>query len=285
MTQKTVRALSRGIQVLRVLQRNGAGVSLNDLYRMTKISRPTLLRLIATLEQEELIWRRLSTGLYMLSANFNPPAVIPDPHIKLAEIAAPVLRKLVKQIIWPSDLAVLHSDFRTCMYAVDSSRLGTPFPIHRRTIGHLVNLPWSAVGRAYLAYCSDAEREDIIDGMRRSAQTWDRVARDPKRIEQIIQQTRSKGYAARDDKYFGGHYDEDQHADDRLSAIALPIIDQSTVIACINVVWLRGVHDENHIVKTCLPHLREAAQEIANLFHRRIDQQNISLCENTPHEN
>lgn len=280
MAQKTVRALARGIQILRALQRSNSGASLNDLHQMTKISRPTLLRLIATLEQEELVWRRLSTGLYMVSANFNPPSIIPDPHIKLAEIAAPVLRQLVKKIIWPSDLAVLHPDFRTCMYAIDSSRFGTPFPVHRSTIGQFVNLPWTAVGRAYLAYCPDAEREELIKGMRRSSQTCDRVTRDPKKIEQILDHTRAKGYATRDQQYFGGHYEDGQHTDDRLSAIAIPIHDQNSVIACINVVWLRGVHDENHIVKTCLPHLREAAKEIAKLFSQQNNWQHILRTNN-----
>lgn len=269
MTHKTVRALSRGIQILRVLQRSTSGASLNDLYKITKITRPTLLRLLATLEREELVWRRVSSGLYMASSTAVDTFAEPHPHMRLAEISAPVLRDLVKKVIWPSDLTVMHPQHRTCMYALESSRAGTPFPVVKTNIGRTVNVPWTAVGRAYLAFCEDDVREELISLLKKSKLSWDKVAKDRGWMQAIIDETRARGYGLRDKHYFGGHYMDDEQNDDRLSAIAIPVGSGKDLVACLNIVWLRGVHSEEHIVSTCLPDLRKAADAIVAGYSSR----------------
>ena len=107
----------------------------------------------------------------------------------------------------------------------ESSRVRTPFStffMHDR-IGTPVNWVLSAVGRAYLAYCPEKERERILAPLRKSGKTEDGLAGDLKRLDRILAQTRMKGYGVRDQSFVGGAYG--RHSPDGLAGIAVPLLD------------------------------------------------------------
>jgi DNA-binding MarR family transcriptional regulator len=62
-----VRALQRRLHVLKMLQTSPAS-TLQDVHRATGIAKPSLLRILATLEREGMIRRRLDDGRYCISA-------------------------------------------------------------------------------------------------------------------------------------------------------------------------------------------------------------------------
>ena len=64
---ETIRGLERGIQVLRVLQSRSIS-SLHDIHLATRISKPSLLRILSTLERTGLVSRRLADGHYRVAA-------------------------------------------------------------------------------------------------------------------------------------------------------------------------------------------------------------------------
>jgi len=69
-TSTTIRGLERGLKVLQALQYNPIS-SLHDIYLETGISKPSLLRILNTLEKSGLISRRLADGRYRISANLS----------------------------------------------------------------------------------------------------------------------------------------------------------------------------------------------------------------------
>ena len=66
MTVKAIRALDRGLDVLRIIQESKAA-SLNDLHLATRLAKATLLRILKTLISRDLIWQRIADGAYVLS--------------------------------------------------------------------------------------------------------------------------------------------------------------------------------------------------------------------------
>ena len=64
---ETIRGLQRGLHVLEVLQSNPIS-SLHDIHLATNISKPSLLRILATLQQAGAVSRRLADGHYRISA-------------------------------------------------------------------------------------------------------------------------------------------------------------------------------------------------------------------------
>src|SRR3954469_3687134 len=124
---ETIRGLQRGLQVMQVLQTSSIA-SLNDIHRATHISKPSLLRILKTLEQAGIVSRRLADGHYRLSA-FNRVNRKPDAYDRVAEAAAPVLDRLCQKVKWPSDLLVPAGNH---MERRETSRALSPFVIPSR---------------------------------------------------------------------------------------------------------------------------------------------------------
>jgi IclR family mhp operon transcriptional activator len=251
---KRVAALERGLAVLRHVQ-DGSGVTLHDLHTRTGIAKATLLRALRTLEDNGFVARRLADGAYLPSGMSGAALPRPAFHERLVEIITPSLQRLSRRIPWPTDVAVRDA---TTMLVLESNRRLTSISVNRQVLGFRPHMLWSAMGRAYLAFCGDAEREEILDLLRRSNREEDRAARDNRRIAQVLADTRARGYAVRDARHAG----IDVAASRQVSAIAVPALSGDRVVACLNCVWVTDLLPEAEIVKRYLDALRSAAQEI-----------------------
>jgi IclR family mhp operon transcriptional activator len=253
----TIRGLERGLAVLHALHTKPA-CSLRDLNQITRIPKPSLLRILHTLEQSGWAARRLADGRYRVGTHFGQVARMRDRYDQLAEAAGPVLERLCRTLSWPSDLMVPAGDH---MEIRESSRGHSPFLINRDQIGHPV--PWlvSAVGRAYLAYCPDKERAQIIATLRKSTFRDDRAARDPKLVDEILSEVRAKGYATRDPSHTGAAYRKASFADG-LAAIAVPVMKGRRVYGAINLLWIKTAFSIEEFASLHLQTLQAAAREI-----------------------
>ena len=76
---KSIRALERGLDVLQAL-RTGQGAGLKDLHEITGLPKATLLRILRTLIERNLVWQRIADGAYLpssRSASSTARAVLP----------------------------------------------------------------------------------------------------------------------------------------------------------------------------------------------------------------
>jgi IclR family mhp operon transcriptional activator len=255
---KSIRSLERGLHVLRALQEQPIS-SLHVIHHLTRIPKPSLLRILYTLEQAGVVSRRLADGHYRISANQSHLTRKPDRYDRIAEAAAPVLDRLCQKVSWPSDLMVPAGDH---MEIRESSRVRTPFLtffMHDR-IGTPVNWVLSAVGRAYLAYCPENERARILAVLRKSGKPEDRLAGDARRLDRILTETRINGYGTRDQSFIGGAYG--RHSPDGLAGIAVPLLDAKRVHGVINIIWAKAARELDHMVRDHLADLQNAAAEI-----------------------
>jgi IclR family mhp operon transcriptional activator len=236
--------------------------SLHDIHRATHISKPSLLRILNTLEHAGVVSRRLADGHYRLSA-FARAARKRDAYERVAEAAAPVLDRLCQKVKWPSDMLVPAGDH---MERRETSRALSPFithsPFHTlRQIGTKVNWLLTGVGRAYLAFCPAGERERILERLRRSDKPEDRLARDSRRLEQILAETRMRHFGIRDPGFVGGPYGTPPF-DDGLAGIAIPLQDGRHVHGSINILWIKTAFTVDEFAARHLADLQAAGREI-----------------------
>lgn len=231
----------------------------NDTFR----SAERCLRLkIFALRGETLGSRRLVDGQYRISA-FVRVGRKRDRYDRVAEAAAPVLDRLCQKVRWPSDLMVPAGDH---MERRETNQPYSPFFVHpwyRDRVGQHVGWLLTGVGRAYLAFCPEQERERILQRLRRSEKPDDRLAREPKRLEEIFAEVRERGYATRDSIFRGGHYGQPPF-DDGLAAIAVPLLDRKRVHASVNILWTRTAFTVEEFAARHLQDLQSAAAEIFN---------------------
>jgi IclR family mhp operon transcriptional activator len=258
---ETIQGLQRGLQVMRTLQTCSIA-SLNDIHRATHISKPSLLRILRTLELAGVVSRRLADGHYRLSA-FTGVARKRDAHERIAEAAAPVLDNLCRKVKWPSDLLVPAGDH---MERRETSRALSPLMIHSpfhpaRELATKVNWLLTGVGRAYLAFCPASERARILQRLRRSDKPEDWLAHNPTQLDQILAETRKRGYGVRDPSFVGGPYGTTP-IDDGLAGIAIPLQNGKRVYGSINILWIKTAFTIEDFAARHLADLRAAAQEI-----------------------
>ena len=254
----TIRGLQRGLNVLQILQANPIS-SLHLIHSATGISKPSLLRILATLEQAGLVSRRLADGHYRLST-FARAGRKHDRHDRVAEASAPVLDRLCQKVLWPSDLLVpagAHMERR------ETSQARSPFfiPTHSPRVGQAIGWLLTGVGRAYLAFCPEKERQSILLRLRKSNSPDDRLAHEPKQLDSILAATRARGYGTRDPGFTGWNHGHPPR-DDGLAAIAVPLLDRTRVHGSINILWIRTAFSTEAFAERHLHDLQAAAREI-----------------------
>ncbi|WP_375157534.1 helix-turn-helix domain-containing protein [Bradyrhizobium sp. RDT46] len=155
---ETIKGLERGLQVLKFLHTEPIS-SLHEIYTATSISKPSLLRILNTLEQSGMVARRLADGRYRLSL-FTDVVRKLDRYDRVAEAAAPVLAQLLETVKWPADLFVPAGD---SMERRETNMPQSPFMLQgpQSRVGGRVGWLMTGVGRAYLAWCPEKEREAI----------------------------------------------------------------------------------------------------------------------------
>ena len=258
---KSIRALERGLEVLRLLQQH-EGRSLQQLHEASALPKPTLLRILHTLEQAGLAWRAIYDGQWRGGVSLQTGERTPERALRLAEVAAPHLAALQRKALWPSDL-LIYNDFK--MELAESSRRLSGLAMNPRyRIGYRVDLFLSAPGRAWLAFCSDAERATVLAHYHAHPPENARsVAVFRRELPAILAETRRQGYAVRD-AIFGGSEQDISEFDDGIDAIAVPILGPAGVPGCINLVWPRRYGLRAKVVEAHLEDLRATARAIAD---------------------
>ena len=257
MTQnETIRALSRVLCVLQAVQ-DGNGMSLHEISGATGLAKPTLLRILRTLEAEGYVRRGLTDQHYHANVRSVPTEEEVQRSV-LAEVAAPVLDQLCQEVLWPSDLAVYDDGH---MWVQETSRRRSPFMMNRAVTRFGIHMLQSGMGRAFLAYCHPDRRDEILRRLAKSNEPHDVLARKTGTVEKMLRDVRSKGYATRVTGYF-----VTQPNEARVAAIAVPVMADEEVLGSVNLVWIAHAANEEQFVRRYLGRLTEASAEIAKRF-------------------
>ena len=263
---KTIRALERGLEVMQIMQEHGPA-TLNDIYHASGLPRPTILRVLRTLEQAGWIRRGLADSLYRNSFKMERMVDGLDHTDRLAEITAPFLDALCRKASWPAELTVLSSS-GLHMELKETSRASSPFLLNRDNVGHLINIPLSSVGRAYLAFCGAEEGNEIIDRLKKTTSIANRIVRNDAAFQKILDEVRSAGYALREPSFGGGQNPLKSSFDDGLNAVAVPILSSKGVLGCLTLAWIRKAAPIEDIVDEYLADLIKAAEDISDQYEK-----------------
>lgn len=258
MKSDTLRGLERGLQVLEALDIPG-GLPLRELHRTTGLPKPTLLRILATLEAHGYARRRIADGTWRRSARGSSRNAM---HDLLLDVASDVLDQLCRRIMWPSDLAVYDNG---AMTIVETTRRKTPYVINWTGVGYRIPMLQTGLGRVWIAYCSEEERKAIVADLVASDSPFDRAAKNAELVEALIAETRARGYGCRE-----AGFTLRKAGEEKTDGFAVPVRTRDRVVACINVTWSVSAFDLPTAVSRYLSDLNSAAAEIGSEIDRRL---------------
>ena len=255
---KSIRALERGLDVLQALQ-TGPGAGLKDLHAITGLPKATLLRILRTLGERNLVWQRMADGAYLPSSRAaRPPG---DDISRLVEVASPIMAKLCEQVNWPSVLATRRG---AQMEVIETNRPRSHLShLPLGPVGARISMLLTSTGRAYFSFCSQEEREEILALLQAETSPEAVLARDAVWMARLVSQTQAQGYGQRDPSIAGDGVGQKLMADDGRNSIAVPVIVAGQVVASLNLTWTRRATNASQIVGEHLEALRAAAAETA----------------------
>ena len=244
----SVRAFKRGLDVLHEVNRSG-GIRAGDVARRLGLPRPTVYRLLETLEQLGYVTRSLSDERFRVTRRASSLGDGYDPGVLVCQAAAPIIADLGKRLVWPIDLSTYEN---AAMVIQETTHARSPVSIDRGMLGRRLPMLRTSAGRAYLAACAASERDVILGHLRRIDEVEDRPFLQERYLARMIEETARRGYAVRNEGEFNA----------KTSSIAVPIVRGETVFGCLSVIWIRSALSLEEAASTFAGPMRKAAAEI-----------------------
>ena len=252
-----LRTLDRGLNVLGHLNKVRTA-SAQSIAKALQLPLPTVYRIIETLAHGGYVERasptenayRLTMSVRRLSGGMTCESVF-------ILVATPVLFRRRRELKWPSAVSTFEDD---SMVVHESTDRFSPNSIGVSAVGTRIPMLSTPLGWAYLAFCPDEQRREILAHLRKSQAPENRAAQDSLHVNRMIRWVQANGYCSSELPY------------KRNSSIALPVLYQSGVLGCISTVWPSSLLTHEAAIRRCLPVLREAKAEIErNLETAGID--------------
>ena len=250
---KDVRSLARGLDVLKALNRAPGGqASTTDLAKACGVHRTTVKRLLETLRAEGFVRHGERDGQYYLTFEGRRLSEGFEDDAWIDQVAAPLMKASVRELLWPCDLGTLESGF---MVVRESTHRWSLLSQHRAMIGEKMPLLVTALGRAYLAACSDAERQALIALLAQRSDWLGEMARDQCAVQRLVDETRARGYASNEGEWI---------REAEFAAVAVPVYCAKRLLAVLNMVFPKAAVAPHELQERYVPALQRLAASIGS---------------------
>jgi len=245
---RPVNVVVRAFGLLRALNRQPVS-TIDVLHKQTGIPKPTIVRLLQTLESDGLVKRAAQYGAYYLTSEVVALASGYHSEPRIVEASARFADALTQDFKWPVSVAVHDGDAMVVRYSTIPS---SPLSFLHSTINMRLSLLSQALGRAYLAYCDPDAQDALMELLAQAGRDEDRIAGDPAEIRRMLAEVRERGYALRDPR-----------VRPESSTLAVPIFDGARVVASIGLTWFSSALTTRQAVERYLPGLQRASADIS----------------------
>ena len=239
-------ALSRGLQLLEILDSNPQGLNLTQLSNAIQSPKNSTSRLVQTLIDHEYVVRDDNTMIIRLTGKLLRMGQPRLREVSLVECSLDSMRGLRDAVGETVQIGVPSGDEGIVMEQVMSTRavrigvdLGLRFGLHN-----------NAPGKVLLAFQSAKERERTIARIKLERCT-DRTITDKQKLREECDLVVEQGYSI-----------DWGEADEGIHCVAAPVRDRSNVLVA--AIWVSGI--AGRMPKTLFPsvavHVMKAAQEI-----------------------
>ncbi|MBK0392627.1 IclR family transcriptional regulator [Ramlibacter algicola] len=205
---ENVRAVGRALDILLAFSEDDPELSAGELLKRVDLSRPTLYRLIYTLEESGFLVSVGEPQRFRLGPAVARLAHVWTATLDLKTVAEPVLRRIWDTTQETVALFVPRGNMRLCV-----AELPSPQPLNfKRGVGYTERIVRGATGRAILAYS-----ETDAEVLRSYAQGTSVNLKD---LEAELAATRKRGYSTSHSELISGAV-----------AIAVPFFDRNGQVA------------------------------------------------------
>ncbi|MFW8564901.1 helix-turn-helix domain-containing protein [Orrella sp. 11846] len=251
---KRINPIVRALDLLRALNRQPQN-SLSHLHRVTGLPKSTVHRILATLKSEGYVQSDIGKGMYSLTEKVRSLSVGYTDYDLTVELGANILLKITRQTGLPLAIGTIHGGRILVRY---SSMPYSPIGSEHTTVGHEHNLLESALGQAYLGFCSEAERQRLTELLISAASSPEQIEQITNRINRTASSTQQRGYGFRASDTPGS-----------TTSIAIPLKKQDEILGALSLTTFSALITHK-TTQECLTVLQTAATEIIQKVSDRL---------------
>ena len=244
-----VRALTRGLNILRFLNRAGASRVAEIAFELN-LPRPTVYRLLYTLEEEGYVFHSSSDSRVRLSPLAAALGDSSSMRSRLCQVAAPIITKFTDTHTWPVSVTTYKNGH---MIIEESTHNRSPLSVDTGMEGDSLPMLRSSDGRVYLSACGAHEREIILDLIRAEGFPEDLPFLQKNWLSKNLNEYRKQGFATRSPPVFRL----------KTSTLSVPVLANERLIGCLTIVWVTKALKLLQAIEKYAPLLQQASKEIS----------------------
>ncbi len=161
----SVRAVDRALDILLAFRPGDDALTVSDLLHRVDLSRPTLYRLLRTLEAKRFLTSTETPKRFRLGPAVAQLAHVWTSVLDLASIAEPIMRRLWESTSETVALFVREDASRVCIAELPSAHALS----FKRGVGYRESLAVGASGKAILAYLHEDKRSGLRAEVKKQA--------------------------------------------------------------------------------------------------------------------
>ena len=241
--QGSIRALTRGLQVLRAINRHRS-LNMMEIARLCKLPYPTTCRIVDTLITEGVIERETTRKHYRPTVQVRLLSSGYGSDDQLAEIARPHIRELTRTLSWPISIC---RRVGMSMMICDSTHAVAPYTLNVYHPGYTMPILGSSSGKVFLAFSHEEECMAILKQVREL---------NPARAEHILSMMTTELAAIRERGY--GTYDRLRHTANpgKTSGISFPLMSQGSILGTLTLAFFCSTFTMANAIKLLVPDMR-----------------------------
>lgn len=242
-----IRSVVRAVELLQALNRRPVS-TLDFLHGQTGLPKPSIIRMMQTLQRCGLVQHApqhgayyLSSGVLALSHGYHSEPVV-------VEASAPLLDALTLRLKWPLAIAMLEDFSMVVRYSTIPL---SPLALRHSTLNVSLSLVSRAIGRAYLAFCPPDQRAALLLALASSINPEDEPARNIGAMQDLLDGVRDQGFAMRDPGVWPAS-----------NTLAVPVFGNHGVACSLGLTYFSSTMSRAQAVERYLPELQAVAHKI-----------------------
>ena len=247
-----IRAITRGLAVLQAINRGGS-ITMMDIARSSRVPYPTACRIVQTLLHEGMIEREPTRKRYRATALVQSLASGYDDESRLVAISSPHINALCKKLLWP---IAITSRVGAHMMVRDSTHTSTSLTLNNYYPGFTLPIMECSSGKAYMAFCSDDEREHLLEGLRTIEGAAERMAMLLLSNDSLLREVRRNGYATQSRNAYTAN-------PGKTSSISVPLFRGDAVAGSIVLIFFAVAMSMDQAIDQFLGPLKATAEAIS----------------------
>ena len=248
-----INSLKKGFQVLQIINQK-VGLKAAEIAHIAQMPRPTVYRILETLEELGLVSQDRSSGVWRVTLHAKSLSSGFREADWIMQAVVPQMVSLARRVLWPLDLVTFNN---YSMVIRESTHDFSPYSVNHGMVGLHLPILDTAGGRAYLSFTSDLERDQILQALQTKLGVSGPLMTADGPLDDVMKKCRELGIGYRSNGFRS-----------ETASLSAAIRHGDRIIACLTLIYFKSAMSLSKAVELYRDELLTTVQEIQQRLPR-----------------